>query len=104
MTACKSKDCTHEASFIPRINVPAMHWPIDMHQPLQMFIDLPLCKHHIHEVKIKDFLSDEIKEVFRIMTKGRMPPDFERAYVSQVSVNSNEFKMFRRKQAEREQG
>ena len=88
---CNHKGCTNNASCAPRLNVPAVGWSIEMHQPVRAVMDLPICKDCRDTIKVEDFLQDNLKEVIRILTRGKCPPDFERAWFDFVRLDSKEF-------------
>lgn len=94
---CQHLGCKRDALYIPRINVPAQHWPIDMHTPAQVLINLPVCARHFDEVKIKDFLTDKMREIFEMALRDRMPPDFDRAFLSKIKIGSKDYNMFKDK-------
>lgn len=99
MEKCSSKDCPHGAKYAPAICVPAMGWPLEQHDHLEAMMLLPLCESCIKEFKADNFLGPEanvngknaMREVFTILTKGKVPPDFDRAYIKHVSINSKEY-------------
>lgn len=100
---CDFKGCSEEATCMPKVNVPAMGWPIDMHQPLSFVIGLTLCDKHFASARIGDFLHDGLgtgkstKEIFRIMARGKIPPDFDQAFLSKCGLNSEEARMLLKK-------
>lgn len=96
---CQHKGCEREATHIPAVNVPAMHWPIDAHEPMKLlFLDWNLCRDHAGEAMLKeDFLSpanEKMREIFTIGAQGKMPPDFDRAFFSLVRIGSKEHTNF----------
>jgi hypothetical protein len=80
----------------PKVCVPAKGWAIDMHQPIGVLVNLPLCKSHFDEFR-KDWNWDEagdLKGMIERMAQGKQPPDFDRAFVTSVHVDSEEFRQF----------
>lgn len=99
MENCSTKECKHGAKFAPCICVPAQGWPMDAHAHLEAIMLLPLCESCIKEFKVDNFLGPEatvkgknvMREIFKTLTTGKMPPDFDRAYIKRVSINSKEY-------------
>lgn len=109
MIKCDFKGCLSPARWTPKLMVPATGWPIDSHVPLAAICDLPLCDIHIAEITAKDMLAGDLagtaktkvsplKEIFRIGAKsvGGVPPDFDRAFIRKVRLDSDEYRAFRR--------
>lgn len=98
MDKCSTKDCEHGAKFAPCICVPAQVWAMDAHEHLQAIMSLPLCEDCIKKFKVENFLGmDEkvlvngknlIRETFKALTTGKMPHDFDRAYIKRVLISS----------------
>ncbi len=97
---CMTTGCPHDAKWAPKINVPAEGWSVEMHQPLSFTMSLAVCDACWPDLKASDFVGPELekekgnmRQIARLMTKGKCPPDFERAWLSKVSINSNEYKI-----------
>lgn len=97
---CSVADCQNPAHIAPCINVPATGWSVEMHTPIKSLMDLPICKDHKDTVKIEDFLQENLKEVIRILARGKCPPDFDRAWISFVKTDSKEFQDIRQAKAD----
>lgn len=105
---CDQVGCKQEAKYAPKICVPAMGWSIAMHQPLAAIMGLKLCEKHCRKFPAKDqFYNEETREtwrtIFEIMaraTGSSIPPDFERAFVTVVRLDSEEFLILERAQHE----
>lgn len=99
---CCHVDCQLEAKWAPKLCVPATGVPIDTHNPLKIIMSIPVCDDHIGEMRAPDFLSHDprLKGIFEMMARGRAAPDFERAFIQRVSLNSSEYKIFRKQQEE----
>ncbi len=95
---CQEKGCHRFAEFVPRINVPAQGWSVEMHQPLSVIMSLKLCEKHIDGLKAADFLrvgeEKGMARIFEIAAAGKQPPDFDRAWISKVRLTSDEWKTF----------
>jgi hypothetical protein len=82
---------------MPKICVPARDWPIDLHQPLSVILNLHCCLAHAKAFDVNEFLDMPTpaagktnKIIFEMMAAGKQPPDFDRAFVSAVALNSKE--------------
>lgn len=117
MTKCEFKGCESPARYAPKLMVPATGIPIDLHNPLAAICSLPLCDIHISEITAKDILAgqfdgsgeqivDPLKDIFRIAARsvGGQPPDFERAFIRKVRIDSDEYKTFERQMAKAKEG
>ena len=98
---CDWKGCQNEATHFPQIMVPARGVPIDTHQPLSMLIGLHCCLKHCRKFDVKSFLStvgpDGLNTAMvsmQLLAAGRAAPDFKRAFVIPVSMESSAAKQF----------
>jgi len=91
---CAHEDCERKATVAPKLMVPAMYWGIDVHTPACAIIGLTLCKDHFDELQTEDFLTDDFKEIMRLATKGKCPPDFDRAFFRKLKLDSFEWLEF----------
>lgn len=92
---CQHEDCTRKATVAPKLMIPAKFWSINSHTPAFAIIGLMLCKDHYNELKTEDFLNDDFKEIMTLATKGKCPPDFDRAFFKEVKLDSFEWIEFR---------
>ncbi len=99
---CGWKGCTRAGVFAPKICVPARGFAIDCHQPMTAILGLALCDEHVKATTPAVILSDKLRELFMEITRsqGKARPDFDRAWVSPVSLNSNEYKRFEKQQGQ----
>jgi hypothetical protein len=90
---CMVQGCGMEADCAVGINVPAQGVAIDQHQPLRMVLGIALCFHHYDGLTVQEFVTDQLMEIFEVacQTSKRAPPDFHRAYLSKVALDSPEF-------------
>lgn len=61
---------------------------------------IELCDHHKESYTIENFINDVVPQMKEVLTmaarsQGRMDPDFDRAWLSWVSVNSPEYIRFK---------
>lgn len=98
---CNHEGCQADAKWAAKICVPAQGWPIDQHKPLEMILGVGVCETHWPPLDLQpslsaDFQSEDpgapsLRRVFEFMAAGRCAPDFDRAWLAKVSVNSREF-------------
>lgn len=100
---CAWEGCKNKGRFAPKICVPATGVPIDCHQPLSAIFGMALCDDHIKTCTPELLLTDQGKDLFRQLAASmtRVPPDFARAWVSPVSLNSPEYKKFQKQKAQK---
>jgi hypothetical protein len=89
---CSWNTCQAEAVGAIALNVPAMNIPIPEHDPIRLILGLELCGWHQHEIKSEDVLSDQIRYIIVTAAQGRAPVDFDRAFMTPVSFESQEWK------------
>lgn len=97
MIKCSKDNCEHSATHYPKIMVPAMGWPIELHKPIGAVLSLALCKDHAKEFSAKEFLdmptpmgNETNKILFEYAAKGKIPPDFDRAYTMAIRMDCKE--------------
>lgn len=100
---CQAKDCQHDAAGAIAINVPALGCPIEEHTPLRMVLGLQLCADHIESEKgrVQEWFAADprYQSIFRVQARGMAPPDFNRAFITPVSFDSDEWKILSRGRA-----
>lgn len=106
MTRCGHDGCAHAAVCVPKLNVPATGYAIGQHEHLKMILNAPCCDEHFRDFRANDLLSDELREVFRIVARASAgdtaaAPDFDRAWISRVSLTSSEYRLFAKARAQR---
>lgn len=102
MTPCAHTGCGRPATHAPKICVPATGWPIDLHQPLSAILMLKVCRQHVAEAfhPTENFKpGSPLRTVFEVLARGKVPPDFARAFVTPIRLDSDEFQSFERAQA-----
>lgn len=95
---CQHIGCANEAEFAPALNIPATGYAIDAHQPVKMTTNLRLCATCIEQFTIEDMLNNDTKAMISrsLAATQRVPPDFERAFLTKLRLDSDEFKQFER--------
>lgn len=94
---CKTKECTAVATCLPKLCVPAMYWPIDAHTPLESVLCVPMCEPCAGAMKATDFFSDgpsDLRPVFEFLARGKLPPDFKRAFITTIALDSPQAKKY----------
>lgn len=91
--------------------MPATGVPIDSHQPLSVLLSLPLCGKCFDALKVSEWIlppvdgedQNSLRKLFEIAARASVPearrathdpvpPDFERAFFTRVSMDSADFK------------
>jgi hypothetical protein len=94
MTKCSEKNCKNQATVAPALFIPAMGVSIHQHTPIKMVMTVPFCNQHFKTMDIKNFMLPEgkrrITEALRAI--GRADPDFERAWLKPISIESDEYR------------
>lgn len=100
---CDWQGCDAEATHNPKIMVPATGHAIDTHQPLSAMFTLKCCLEHCKQFDVQGFLNQPSpkghhtnKIIFEMLARGRTAPDFERAFVQPVPMDSDEAKTFQK--------
>jgi hypothetical protein len=94
---CAEDTCTLEATHVPKICIPAIGWPIELHQPLSAVMTVPLCLAHARDFRVRETLElrgeRTLRRIFELMAQSlkKLAPDFDRAFVVPVSMSSAEF-------------
>lgn len=92
---CRRAGCTAWATWVPKLNIPARGWAIDSHRPVTVIMNLEVCMAHFDaERMLADLLTPDLKALIREQLVGRVPPDFDRAWISKVPVDSDEYRQF----------
>lgn len=70
--------------------VPRKDIPRDLQNPIKATIDITLCDKHIGEPTVNELLTDNMRELFVAQTaiNNSNPPDFDKAYVENVRIDS----------------
>jgi len=93
---CSWSDCQAVATHLPKICVPALGHALESHQPLGAILNLPACREHAKAFDIEELLNlpvTKFRIVFELLARGKCPPDFDRAYVQPVPLDSEEVLM-----------
>lgn len=103
-TACQRQGCASPALYAVKISVPARGWPIEWHEPLSAILGLKLCHWHVKQFDLAPVVGKaavpptSLRPIFEAMARirgaGAPAPDFKRAYVTGVRLDSDEFRQF----------
>lgn len=88
---CSKSGCLAKATKVPVLCVPRKGIPLDLQRPIKATIDIPCCDRHIGEPTVRDLLSPAMRRLFTAQTLATTitnPPDFDRAYIEPVSMDS----------------
>lgn len=74
--------------------VPALNCPLPEHDPLRAFLGMRFCETCFLGLKLEHLLNDQFREVVRgtLATRGLVAPDFDRAWLERVELDSPEMK------------
>lgn len=97
---CQHEGCKRPAEMAPKLCVPATGWPRGMAKPLSCLIGLACCRKHLKGIKVAEFLTDQMKTTIDGLTKGMQPPDYGRAWIEGVKLDSYEYLSFQRRRLE----
>jgi hypothetical protein len=93
---CEEDGCKECATHSVTLNVPAAGVPIDLHQPLRLYIDVKLCHEHAKEFgrsftwEENEELRDNIAAFVREAKFGAR--DFDRTFASSIRLEDPGFK------------
>ncbi len=94
---CQKTGCTEPATCAFKVCVPAYGKSPRDFAPLEALVGVTLCNRHMNETNPSEWLNANngaMKTTMTSMANGRARPDFPRAYLKQVSINSPEFQRF----------
>src|SRR5579859_2599639 len=90
---CNHVNCQEEATHSPKLCVPGYSLPLKSYPPYVMMIGLNLCEAHCLQTKPETFLDmPKIKEIFTLLAKDKVAPEFPRAFMVAVPHTSIEYK------------
>lgn len=97
---CAWEGCPLPARFAPQLRVPAKGYALNRVRPLRLICTIVLCDQHIGSITPEILLNDALRENFEKAAAqgsgGTLRPDFMRAWVHPVSINSPEYKKHER--------
>lgn len=92
---CQRLGCKETATHAIKLCVPGVGDPEAAPARGAMLIGLVVCEHHIDEADAAPFFEcngETLRPLLTVMMAGGPPPDFDRAYVSGVSMESEEYR------------
>ena len=89
---CQRVGCDQGANYAPRIRVPMLGTRIEVVEPLKVVIGLELCRQHAVDCDLAKFLSDDMKRLFQMAATDKGLPDFKRAYMDAVKLDTDEYR------------
>lgn len=79
-----------------------MGWPLESHEPLSAILGLEVCESCFNDIKTEHFfgpdldkLPNNMRGMFEIISKGKQPPDFARAFIERISIASKEYAKYK---------
>lgn len=95
---CDAVDCDENGIAGVCLMVPARDLPIHLHNPLQVFFDVHVCRRHWEDVK-REGLSKYLTKAVRSrcgdffgQARGKpLQPDFDRTWLQAVATNSQRY-------------
>lgn len=96
MILCSRNGCSRAAACAPKICVPVSAG-VGPTGPLEAIVGLPLCDRHLGELRVADFLADtpgkpSMRLSFVLMAGRHASPNFARAHVVRVDLDSDEWR------------
>jgi len=96
----ENKTCNWEACtvahplFVPKLCTPAKGLGVQRIKPLSCICNIPLCDQHFRMLKVEELLTDDARTGFvnAAASIGKLEPDFARAWIAPVSINSPEYR------------
>jgi hypothetical protein len=93
---CQSSGCLHRAQYVAKLMIPPKGFPIEANKNLSIIIGVPLCEDHLVICVPEQFLNRQTYAIVDAFTKGKVSPDYERAFILPVDMDSNEYHMWER--------
>ena len=99
MIPCRKRECANEATHAVKLMVPAARCPIPEHDPIEIVFGLELCEACAMEVRSDPsaVVSEALVGLVRAQarTTGKAEPDFGRAFVTLIALDSDEWQRAR---------
>lgn len=96
MIPCRKRGCGAGATHAVKLMVPAAGCPIPEHDPIEIVFGLGLCEACAIEIRMdpSQIISKTLRGIVRQQARatGKADPDFSRAFVSLISLDSDEWK------------
>lgn len=104
---CQHEECEQAAQFAPQVCVPGKGYPQEYSRALRAIFGLKLCKTHCLEFSATEQFEhvatkDKWQKIFRMLarsTGSSVPPDFERAWVHPLPLDSDDWRAMEKAQA-----
>lgn len=91
---CSRLGCTNEATCGAEILVPVVGCHIPEPDPIRCLTGITLCQECLRGVQVAQFLGDDLRKIVLTIASGRAKPDFDRAFIRGVSLQSPEWVRF----------
>lgn len=98
---CQWQGCDQEGTHYPKICVPAAFLPLHKCPPLTLIVGLTACEKHAKLFDAHEFLGkptpdgkSTLKQIFKLLSRGRPKPNFMRTFVETILITSKEAQQF----------
>lgn len=93
---CEEEGCKEKATHSVTLNIPAAGVPIDCHQPMQLYIDIKLCRDHATNFG-KSFSwedNEPLKEgIIEFVSESNFGVrDFNKTFTSAIPMNNSRYR------------
>jgi len=95
---CSIKVCEQTATAAVAISVPATGYEATPENSVKIVLGILLCPHCMGTIKAQEFFGADgrLKSIIELQTKGRVAPDYDRAFITPVALDSDEYKILAR--------
>jgi hypothetical protein len=87
---CHCKGCTKSATHLPLVNIPPLGYAVEDVEPIKASVGMPMCEEHAQAFRFirSEQSTAEMVGAIRAMCDmlGKVPPDFDRAFVTPVPL------------------
>jgi hypothetical protein len=90
---CSKIGCDAPAVCALQIRVPALGYSLASHSPLGLLTNIKACDKCYAATDPQEMLNEDIRAIFLHIcrTEGKVPPDFTRAYLEPMALDSEEY-------------
>lgn len=92
---CFHIGCSKSPRFAAKINIPLEGMPVMYSKPFGVLTNIGVCPYHTQALEVEEFLNENFIKIVELANKGqKLKPDFSRAFISMVKLNSEEYRQF----------
>ncbi len=96
---CQTTGCITRAQYAPKICVPAKGYAVELNKHVSVIVGLTLCEDHMVTLEPGSLLNRHLVAIIDGFCRGKVPPDYARAFILPVMLDSNEYRMWERERA-----